>query len=619
MNPESSNDGPMDEATVPDIDELIADGLRQATRATFHTDAADLAVSLQARRRSATLRGRRPGWVLAVGAAAACLVAVLAGVVVWTADDGDLDVVANIPDDPGDGFGDYPPGWHEIDPGPVPPMSGASLAWTGTELVVVGTARGDEAATAYLYDIARRSWTRLPDTGLADAAVVAAADTLVLVGVPAGVTGEGPRSVTWKTRRAGEDSWVDHGAVELAPELVSLGALGPSEPSGHATLLWTGERVIDTTHGSVLDPRDGTSTPLQMPEDPVSHTNLLTSNPVWTGAEVVAASWSEEAGLAWDSAGTSMREVPGLPASAGSSPGFTADSLAVARDGRVYLFERSAPASGRAAVLDPGTGTWEALPEVPVSPDGAHCPSVAAVVGPELLVGPCAPMGGVSATPDSGVTPWRLVGNSWVPVEPVPWNASCCVQSWLGTDDALVAWDTDIDTTNNPEAPYVRAALWVPGVDGPGPDTAAGAPTTGSPTTQPATEARPLPLIAGAGPCALGELPDLTPVMPAVLDTGPLPGIGGTNIEHVCARYWGSSVDAGIHVTQVAGELLYGIEPSESSVNLEWGPFNEGFGVHYAGDPEWSLAVYGLDEEGFRELLEGVAAGLEVPLPGGGG
>ncbi|MCB0952919.1 MAG: hypothetical protein KDB13_09430, partial [Microthrixaceae bacterium] len=61
---------------------------------------------------------------------------------------------------------------------------------------------------------------------------------------------------------------------------------------GFLNLLWTGNRVVDMTHGAVLDPSTGSSEPLEMPDDLVKYTHLLSSNAVWTGREVVLAAYS---------------------------------------------------------------------------------------------------------------------------------------------------------------------------------------------------------------------------------------------------------------------------------------------------------------------------------------
>src|SRR5690606_1002051 len=48
-----------------------------------------------------------------------------------------------------------------------------------------------------------------------------------------------------------------------------------------------------------------------------------------------------------------------------------------------------------------------------------------------------------------------------------PFADLCCMGTWLGTDDALITWSTDTDTLNNPRAPYVEAAVWIPPTDAP--------------------------------------------------------------------------------------------------------------------------------------------------------
>src|SRR5690606_21351901 len=130
-----------------------------------------------------------------------------------------------------------------------------------------------------------------------------------------------------------------------------------------------------------------------MPEDVVAYTHLITATPAWTGAEVVLSAWSTEPGLAWDDAGTTMREVPGLPAEVAGPRGVTGASDAVVLDGQLILLsgngdlDDAGPA--RAAALDLESSTWTRLPDLPIPPV-SKCPYRSAVVGDALVTRTCA-------------------------------------------------------------------------------------------------------------------------------------------------------------------------------------------------------------------------------------
>ncbi|MEZ5238505.1 MAG: hypothetical protein R2716_05995 [Microthrixaceae bacterium] len=525
----------MNDIADDELDDLIARGLRQGTRDAGATTADQLADALNARR--AAPKARRGTSPQAAGnrCSSGMRAALLTGILASVDRDPGLDVVAT-PEEPGNPFVGYEPGWHEIDPGPVPPMSAARLAFAGEELVVAGTPAGQQSASVFLYDPARRSWKQLPDPGLSEVEVVGADDTIVAVGTAEASESAIPTGErSWKTWVPGEGIWVDHGAIEVAPELAALRAMGSQSQPVRTTLLWTGERVIDTSNGSVLDPFGGTSEPLQMPDDLVRYTHLITSDAVWTGRELVATSWSDLPGLAWNGTGTEVREVSGLPRSEGARSGYAADSVAVSARGRVFLFERSSPASGRAAVYDPTTDAWEALPAVPLATDAPYCPPVAAAVGSEVLVDPC------DATEADAATPLVLTGDGWVGGGRAPWTPRCCTQTWLGAEHALVTWDSDTDTTNNPGAPMCAAVVdprWTTARGcfehhgaGDGPDSER-VPTRRGPTRAAVSRSS----------------RTLTIVMTEPFDAGPRPDAGGAPEEvDVCARNWWSSLDPGTH------------------------------------------------------------------------
>lgn len=95
------------------------------------------------------------------------------------------------------------------------------------------------------------------------------------------------------------NAWISLRPPTTAPALAAVGVSGMSPPGGiGVALVWTGERLLDLTHGSVLNPQDGMWSDLALPTDIVRFTGLLQSTPVWDGSEVVAASFSSGPGLA---------------------------------------------------------------------------------------------------------------------------------------------------------------------------------------------------------------------------------------------------------------------------------------------------------------------------------
>lgn len=640
------------------IDATIRDGLQRATFGLGDTTAGHLAAALAQRRAQSQQRHRRRARYGAFAAVAA-LVAAVVGAGVWiTHDDATVDVVANEPTTtplPANPFGGYEPGWHEIDPGPVEAMNGALLAWTGSEIVVAGdvgwvddpqgpggaggtadpSADTGPQTRAYAYDPASREWRQLPDPPVANPTVVATDHTLVAVGLSMESAGGFGDDWVWATLEASPDGsgerqaggaadgagdgggdgdgqatahWTPRGSIEMAPELSAAGASGPTQPNGRPTLLWTGERVIDVTHGTVLDPASGKSTPLAMPSSVVNYTHLVSSNAVWTGEEVVLVAWNGGDGLAWDATGESFRTVAGLPEAKGSNPHLAIESTAVGGDGRAALMEWTTGASppGRTAVLDVATGTWSRPPDRPTSPDRFYCPMSAAFVGGELVVEDC------TGTDTDPGPPVRLEGDSWVSLGGPPWTEGCCMGTWLGTDDALVTWATDNDTTNNPEAPYVRGAIWIPGGEGEPVDAGDRTTSTRAGTVVPTDPGGP----GQDRSCRLEALPDLGQFLPTQFDRTPQRGIGGMpDSADLCARFWGTPRSPAIHVTQRPGESLYGMLNVSASGRYRWGAIEDGYGIEFTGEPTWSTRAYGLDEADFDGLVKGLLAGEDTTAP----
>lgn len=425
---------------------------------------------------------------------AAALVAAVLGLGLWTVrdtDGGGIDAVDDLPSDP-KGFESWGPGWHTLEPGSVPAMNGAQLAWTGDRLIVAGsiTPRLELPVTRVVsYDPATRDWTELPRPPRATNRIVAAGDRLVVVGYDGGA--DAPRE--WATLEPGADGWTSHGRVPEAPILAPAGQRGSDSRS---QLLWTGERVIDLELGAVLDPSTGTAGELPMPVEMTADPALLAATPVWTGERVVLSIWGPGPGWTWDALGSDPLQVAG-PVSEGWPTGMGSASPAVAIDGEVVVASDGTGDTGYAASLDPTTGGWTRLPDIPNPSDG-RCLYGLTAVGDTPVFRPCA---------DDLGTPLRLTHGAWDEIEPPPFPRRCCMDSWLGTEDALIVWSTDVNL-DDPRAPYLDAAVWIPPME---PD-AVEVPATGGPAVgSGAADAPPLSASAPNDEAWFGVLDELEP------------------------------------------------------------------------------------------------------------
>ena len=384
---------------------------------------------------------------------AAALVFAVVGLAVWSTRGGDgtdIDAVHPAADEPR-GFEGWEPGWHTIDTGPVTAMNGAQLSWTGSRLIVAGyhDSPADGAVTqVFEFDPETREWVERPRPPREINRVVAAGDVLVAVGHDDRYPDEPLHE--WATLAPGDEEWTEHGAVPLSPVLAGAGVTSTAG-AGRDRLVWTGERVIDVGLGAVMDPTSGTADELPLPSDVVAYSHLLGATPVWTGDALVLAGWSALPGLSWNATGTSWQDVPG-PEGGGIPPSTGSAAAAAAAGSQVVLVGEGTASVGYAASVEPATGGWTRLPDLP-GPSNSTCPYRLAAVGGAPIVQPCG---------DAYETPLRLADGAWHPIGPPPFAEACCMGAWLGTDEALVTWSTDIDTLNNPRAPYVEGAVWIP-------------------------------------------------------------------------------------------------------------------------------------------------------------
>ena len=420
---------------MTDLDTLMRAGLDELTADIGGISSERLTERLMmVRARRARRRHRR-------GLAVVSVLVVLAGVVAAATHSrgpGNAIVSTGPTTSDGPGFELWGSGWHVLDAVPVPAMNRASLGWTGHELIVAGD------GVAYGYQPGPGTWRELPPPPFGRSDVLGFTWTgKVLVAVD-GTTASG-RSATWSPET---DRWRDLGVVPIARSLKATGASGPHAASGGAALVWTGQRVLDLTHGAVLDPGADEWTTLAMPSALVPFAQLALSVPVWAGGEVVLSSWSIGPGLAWDPTGSTYRQLPGLPAGlVGPSPDVNSDTAATVLGDGVVLVN----GDGLAARFDLRTGLWSALPTVPGMGTGEGCPSSIVTVAGYVVVAPC-----------DGTPPVVLRAGAWQSTGPPPTSDPCCTTSWIDAGRALVSWSTSTDTINGPPKPYRHGEVWIP-------------------------------------------------------------------------------------------------------------------------------------------------------------
>lgn len=422
------------------LDDLIRSGLTQAAATISEPSADRLAGQLTARRNRSRRRTQVARAVLATAAAFVALAATFG--VLTRLDDGSDRVDTVLPPADGRGFAAYAPGWHEFDMGVASMAMFPSLAWTGRELVVADVISGTTRSRVMAYSPTTRTWRDLGVVPVDGGVTVAwAGDHLVVIGdsFPAA-----PAAI-WDDE---DERWEVMDPPPISKPMAStLGGLRPV--NSDIALVWTGQRLLDLTHGAALDPRSRRWTTMAMPEAVADQRHLFGFTPVWDGREVVLASWATEPGLAWNSTGSAYREIPGLPADI-ADPGLVLSSVATRHDGRVLLV--SGTDHGSVASFDGRTSTWQREPSMTGMRSEEGCPSLAATVAGRAVVMPC-----------TNDTPVVLGDAGWEPIGPHPFPTPCCGGVWIDAGSALVAvWSTGGSNGKTWEEPKIRAAVWVP-------------------------------------------------------------------------------------------------------------------------------------------------------------
>jgi hypothetical protein len=445
---------------VSDLDQLVRDGLRDSVNRIPARDAGSLADQI-----GSGLRRRRRRSVRRRALAAACVAAVVAllGTVVLPGRSDEARVVVTPPLEPVSGFAQLGPGWHELARGPVPDDLRVSAgAWTGSELVVMGS-RPDGTGAAFAYEPVADRWRILPPPPVDVRSGVGLAWTgSELVAVDhqfpvAAAAAWNPTGGTWRSIGSPPLAGPLQTAVQQAVEMgltgpfvgISAGrsARGSGEPG--TALVWTGQRLLDFSHGAAWDPATGAWT--EMPSFPnlYSRSDLLPVVPVWDGTEVILAPWGTN-GMAWDATGSTYRQLPGLPVELERVRG---DFLTTLVGDRILLVGglEGPGQDGLAVSVDPRRGTWRQEPTIPGTGDmltGVSCPTLLAAVSGQAVVAPC-----------DGRTPMVLGDGGWTDIAPEPGvGRNCCYRLWIEAGGSLVTWGW---TSTNAES-GVRANVWVP-------------------------------------------------------------------------------------------------------------------------------------------------------------
>jgi hypothetical protein len=373
------------------LDELLRDGLRRATDTVQELPADQLALRLQARRAATgSPAPRTSGRPRALVAALVALAVTTLGALGWAQADRDArtDVVVDEPSTttitspttaapppelepqppvpvaapPAGAVEQWAPGWYRIDGPSLPALSGPAVWFRGELHVTAAAVEPDlDATRVFRRDRDDGGWSELPPVQLMGAVLVAAGDQLVAVG-EVGFAAP-PLLRGWVVLAEDGSGWRSMGTVRPEPTRASGSYLGPR-------LVWTGERVLDTTGAAVLDPVTGATAPLEVPDE--ERLVLTSGTTVWTGDRAVLATWGPESGDAWDALGRLLGELP--PADDGSlgevpSGEQPVRAAVVAVDGTV-LAVAAPPWSGTAAArrLPPGSDRWEDAPSPPAAP-----------------------------------------------------------------------------------------------------------------------------------------------------------------------------------------------------------------------------------------------------------
>lgn len=305
-------------------------------------------------------------------------------------------------------------GWTILDDGPLSARSGASLTWTGTEVVVLG---GEHHSDGAAFNPAKRSWRPIAQSPLPPGVpqTVWTGNLLLAVGGSAGSRSAAAYDPVG-------DNWREV-AVPPALRFSHLGGVG--RPSFH----WADSEAVLVDSWAAYDPASGRWRELPAPPEGFG--------PV--GEAQAVAVWGRDLWL------IGPRAVVRLDLGTGASAQFPAprngardqfaDGAVVGDD--LYF----AGESGVVSRLENGRWTTEHL-----APGGAMCvPEIVELAG-QPVVRTCA---GIVSRGSGG---WEQISS----------DSACCYRTLVSSGRELFLWDSNDDVRNDPSAPRKSFRSWRP-------------------------------------------------------------------------------------------------------------------------------------------------------------
>lgn len=344
-------------------------------------------------------------------AAAVTAIAVLVGLVARQDADSEAEVHRGKP-----GVTTRPAGWTSLDPGPLTPRSGASLTWTGSEVIILGGERHSDGAA---FDPADGRWRQIAASPLPPGVPQTAwtGDSLIAVDDVGERVTAAYDPVTDRWRR-----------LATAPPLKfrSLGGFG--RPAFYRA----GDEVVLIGAWAAYSPRLDRWRDLPVP--PVGLEAI-------GGAHAVAVAGRE----LWlvGTAGATYRlnldtgEWGVFPAPKTATQNAFADAVVVERE--LYF-------ASEAGVISRLDGRkWKT---VYLAPEGGSCVPDALSVRAQPVVRLCE---GIVSRSASGK--WRAISSGMV----------CCYRTLISTGEELFFWDSNDDVRNDNAAPRKALLVWNPG------------------------------------------------------------------------------------------------------------------------------------------------------------
>lgn len=248
--------------------------------------------------------------------------------------------------------------WHRLPQSPLSARAGASMIWTGLEVIVFGGHQlGDGSAAGATYQPASNRWSRLPR----------------FPGAPACVPD--PATVVWTGHQL--LVWQSHETLRLLP---------------------AGSGVSDTFHEVAASWSPGSSSWRRIPTSP--YVFPLGVDATWIGGKVVFFGHGEclhstscgggppESGATYDPQKGTYGRIASLPVGTGTvvSAAWTGKALAGIAP---YMGPPGSNATLQTAAYDPTSNSWSYLPEAPLGPGYAH--GFTAWTGDRLLIGAFSP------------------------------------------------------------------------------------------------------------------------------------------------------------------------------------------------------------------------------------